>query len=202
MLVTTDYPRLAVLTFAQGVNRTGMSLTVYTMTIIIAHPPTKPESEVMMIARGPKFAISVEIQWPSANGLTSNISVGTFFRQMKRCIVATHSPDGSQEAHDSCPSKISVNDVPTTSCVLFTYPIGHSVPFSKVSQTSCDGFVFGSLMLPTGNQMTNMKMITTFATVPTCVTCQLVCLDSDATDLVSTLLTQPINFVDCIVMKP
>src|ERR1700744_1045023 len=61
--------------------------------------------------------------------------------------------------------------------MIVAHPIGHSVPFSKVIQTSWLLLVLGWFMEPTGNHIT--KMITTriFHTVPT-------------------LLTQPMNQVD------
>jgi hypothetical protein len=58
--------------------------------------------------------------------------------------------------------------------MIVAQPIGHSVPFSKVVQISLDLFVLGLLMLPTGNQMTKIMIMTTFATVPIYIAYQLI----------------------------
>ena len=67
--------------------------------------------------------------------------------------------------------------------MIVAQPIGHSVPFSKVVHTSRLWFVFGELTLPTGNQMTKIRMMARL-------------------DMVPTLLSWPMNLVDCIVSTP
>lgn len=44
--------------------------------------------------------------------------------------------------------------------MITAHPIGHSVPFSKEVQTALV-LVLGVLMLPTGNQMMNIRRIAT-----------------------------------------
>lgn len=54
--------------------------------------------------------------------------------------------------------------------IIVAQPIGHSVPFSNWVQTSCVLFVFGELIDPTGNQITNIRMMTQLQMVPTLLT--------------------------------